>query len=161
MGRSRLPDIPGYNKLVKHITVYALGSQGDVRPYIALAIGLRRAGFRVRVATHEEFLPLIEGRGIEFAPVGGNPRDLLDEERAHRMLAAGENTLTFLRHFTKLLEPFFARLAADCGRAGEGTEAVVMSSIGIIGGFHQIALAKRIPYCTGMLQPVTPICAMM
>ncbi|MHB0935452.1 MAG: glycosyltransferase [Armatimonadota bacterium] len=139
-----------------HITIFALGSQGDVRPYIALAAGLRGAGYRVRMATHEEFLPLIEGRDIEFAPVGGNPRELLEDERAHRMLAAGENVLKFLGHFNKLLEPFFMEMTRDCVRATAGTDAVVLSSIGIIAGFHQIAEAMRIPYCVGLLQPVTP-----
>lgn len=139
-----------------HITIFALGSQGDVRPYIALAAGLRRAGYRVRMATHEEFQPLIQGRDIEFAPVGGNPRDLLEDERAHRMLASGENVLKFLGHFNKLLAPFFVEMTRDCVRAGEGTDAVVLSNIGIIAGFHQIAEAMRVPYCIGLLQPVTP-----
>lgn len=142
-----------------HITIFALGSQGDVRPYIALGIGLRRAGFQVRIATHEEFLPLIEGRGIEFALVRSNPRDLLKEDRAHSMLASGENVVRFLRHFTKLLEPFFVEMSRDCRAAGEGTDGVVMSNIGIIAGFHQIAEAQGIPYCTGLLQPVTPTAA--
>ena len=139
-----------------HITIFALGSQGDVRPYIALAAGLRRAGYGVRVATHDEFLPLIAGRDIEFVPVGGNPRELLEDDRAHRMLASGENVVKFLGHFNKLLEPFFTRMVADSTRATAGTDAVVLSNIGIIAGFHQIAEAMRLPYCIGLLQPVTP-----
>lgn len=37
------------------ITILAVGSRGDVQPYCALALGLQRAGHRVRVATHYNF----------------------------------------------------------------------------------------------------------
>jgi sterol 3beta-glucosyltransferase len=33
-----------------NITILTVGSRGDVQPYLALAGGLRRAGYQVRVA---------------------------------------------------------------------------------------------------------------
>lgn len=141
------------------VTVMAMGSRGDVQPFIALADGLQRAGYTARLVTHAEFYPLIKGRGIEFREIRGNPRDLLDDERAHTMLAAGGNPLKFLTNFKALLRPWFAQMVVDCARAGEGSDAVVLSNVGLIGGFHQIAQAMGVPYCSAVLQPFTPTSA--
>lgn len=43
----------------KRLVLVAPGSRGDVQPFVALAGGLRRAGYLVRVATHEAFRGLV------------------------------------------------------------------------------------------------------
>src|SRR5262247_4825401 len=59
------------------IVVMIVGSRGDVQPFIP--IGRRLAErHRVRVATHREFRPLVEQAGLEFYPLAGDPRDLMD-----------------------------------------------------------------------------------
>jgi len=146
----------GRASVIMRITITATGSRGDVQPYIALAVGLRQAGHAVCVATHDEFRPLLDGRGIEYAPVRGNPRDLLNDERAHSMLAAQGNALKFLREFTALLAPGARQMALDCREASRGSDAIVLSNTGLVAGFRQIAAALGVPYCTGLLQPVTP-----
>ena len=50
------------------ITILALGSRGDVQPYIHLGKGLKDAGHRVRVATFEAFAPMATAAGLEFLP---------------------------------------------------------------------------------------------
>ena len=60
-----------------HITCLTIGSRGDVQPYIALAKGLMKEGHKVRIATHGEYKDWIEGHGIEFGYVGGNPAELM------------------------------------------------------------------------------------
>jgi UDP:flavonoid glycosyltransferase YjiC (YdhE family) len=47
-----------------HITLIAPGSQGAVRPYVALGRGLHAVGHTVRVATHQNFAPLVTGCGL-------------------------------------------------------------------------------------------------
>ena len=54
------------------VAVLAMGSRGDVEPFLALAAGLRRRGHTVVVATHAEFAALVTGAGVEFAELGGN-----------------------------------------------------------------------------------------
>jgi len=138
------------------VTVMAMGSRGDVQPFIALAHGLRRAGQDVCLATHAEFLPLIDGRGIDFREIRANPRELLEHERAQTMLAAVENALAFLIHFTHLLKPFFTEMMRDGLRAAEGADALVLSNVSLIGGVHQVAEAMGVPYGAAVLQPFTP-----
>jgi sterol 3beta-glucosyltransferase len=59
------------------IVIMIVGSRGDVQPFIP--IGRRLAAqHRVRIATHPEFRPLIEGAGLEFYPLGGDPHQLME-----------------------------------------------------------------------------------
>lgn len=60
-----------------HITCLTVGSRGDVQPYIALCKGLLKDGHRCRIASHPEYRKWVEGYGIEFAEVGGDPAELM------------------------------------------------------------------------------------
>lgn len=47
-----------------------LGSSGDVHPFIALGLAMRRRGHRVTVLTNPLFQGLIESQGLEFLALG-------------------------------------------------------------------------------------------
>lgn len=58
------------------IVILVVGSRGDVQPF--LPIGRRLAWrHRVRLATHAEFRPMVEDAGLEFYPLAGDPRELM------------------------------------------------------------------------------------
>lgn len=61
------------------ITCLTIGSRGDVQPYIALCKGLLRDGHKPKIATHLEFGGWIKGHGIDFAPIDGDPAELMRE----------------------------------------------------------------------------------
>ena len=48
-----------------------------MQPYIALCKGLLAEGHRPKIATHAEFGDWVRGHGIEFAPVEGDPAELM------------------------------------------------------------------------------------
>jgi UDP:flavonoid glycosyltransferase YjiC (YdhE family) len=59
------------------VVIMIVGSRGDVQPFIP--IGQRLAErHRVRIATHRVFRSLIEDAGLEFYPLAGDPRQLMD-----------------------------------------------------------------------------------
>lgn len=60
-----------------HITCLTIGSRGDVQPYIALCNELAKDGHRTRIASHSEYKDWIEGYGIEFVGIGGDPAELM------------------------------------------------------------------------------------
>jgi hypothetical protein len=60
-----------------NIVIQAVGSRGDVQPFLALAKGLQQYGHRIRLATHPVFRDLVEGYGIEFFSIGGDPAELM------------------------------------------------------------------------------------
>jgi UDP:flavonoid glycosyltransferase YjiC (YdhE family) len=64
-----------------HITMFTLGSRGDVEPYVALGKGPVSAGYTVRLATHERYGPEIRDAGLEFSPTAGDPRQMMEEKQ--------------------------------------------------------------------------------
>lgn len=138
------------------ITVFGIGSRGDVQPYVALAEGLARAGHEVRVATHGFFAPLLEGRGVELHPVGDRPERVFEDPRIHSMMGAGMNGIKFAREFRALLEPLTRSIMADSIAACDGSDLVVLSNAEIVPGFHQIAEEMGARYCASLLQPLYP-----
>jgi UDP:flavonoid glycosyltransferase YjiC (YdhE family) len=60
------------------IVMMVVGSRGDVQPFVPIGRGIAAAGHRVRLATHEEFRPLVEKAGLEFYPLAGDPRELME-----------------------------------------------------------------------------------
>lgn len=77
------------------ITCLTIGSRGDVQPYIALAKRLMKDGHKVRIATHDEFKDWIQGHGVDFAPVAGDPAELMRICVEHGMF-----TFSFMREAT-------------------------------------------------------------
>jgi Glycosyltransferase family 28 N-terminal domain len=51
----------------------AIGTRGDIQPFIALGLRLREAGYRVRLASHAAFRSFVADAGLEFYPLGGDP----------------------------------------------------------------------------------------
>ncbi|KAF8253496.1 UDP-Glycosyltransferase/glycogen phosphorylase [Wilcoxina mikolae CBS 423.85] len=61
-----------------NIVIMVIGSRGDVQPFIAIAKVLKEQwGHRVRLATHGAFREFVQGFGIEFFDVGGDPSELM------------------------------------------------------------------------------------
>jgi UDP:flavonoid glycosyltransferase YjiC (YdhE family) len=48
------------------MAIIAPGSRGDLQPYLALGQGLKRAGYDVRLVTHENFKAFVTAHGVEF-----------------------------------------------------------------------------------------------
>lgn len=53
-----------------HVLLIALGSHGDVHPFVGIGLALRARGHRVQVATNPYFASLIQRVGLEFLPIG-------------------------------------------------------------------------------------------
>ena len=69
------------------ITILTIGSRGDLQPYCALAIGLKRAGHQVTIATHENFASFVRQFDLKFAPIAGNMQEFLQSKLLQRLIA--------------------------------------------------------------------------
>ena len=87
-----------------HITILALGSTGDILPYIALGKGLKKARYQVRFITFENFAPHVREGGLDFHPIPGDPRSLVAQ--------GGSNILTMARSFGSIAEEYTRALSA-------------------------------------------------
>jgi hypothetical protein len=59
------------------IVFLIVGSRGDVQPFLPIARRLAER-HRVRLATHAEFRSVVEGAGLEFFPLAGDPHELME-----------------------------------------------------------------------------------
>ncbi|KAJ2990972.1 hypothetical protein NUW58_g2700 [Xylaria curta] len=130
------------------ITCLTIGSRGDVQPYIALCKGLIAEGHKPRIATHTEFRDWIEGHGIEFAPVAGDPSELL-----RICIENGTFTWAFLREASANFRPWLEKLLESAYTACQGSDLLIESP-SAMAGIH-IAEALNIPYFRAFTMPWT------
>ncbi|XP_027352413.1 sterol 3-beta-glucosyltransferase UGT80A2-like [Abrus precatorius] len=58
------------------IVMLIVGTRGDVQPFVAIGKRLQVDGHRVRLATHKNFEDFVLNEGLEFYPLGGDPKVL-------------------------------------------------------------------------------------
>ncbi|BBN03348.1 sterol 3beta-glucosyltransferase [Marchantia polymorpha subsp. ruderalis] len=58
------------------IVMLIVGTRGDVQPFVAIGKHLQGYGHRVRLATHSNFREFVMTAGLEFYPLGGDPKVL-------------------------------------------------------------------------------------
>ena len=58
------------------ITLLTYGTRGDVQPFVALALGLQKAGHIVRLAAPQRFTDFAVEYAIPFVPLPGDPQEL-------------------------------------------------------------------------------------
>ncbi|XP_052201407.1 sterol 3-beta-glucosyltransferase UGT80B1 isoform X2 [Diospyros lotus] len=58
------------------IAMLVVGTRGDVQTFLAVAKRLQEFGHHVRLATHANFSDFVKSAGVEFYPLGGDPRVL-------------------------------------------------------------------------------------
>ncbi|KAI1385160.1 glycosyltransferase family 1 protein [Hypoxylon trugodes] len=130
------------------VTCLTIGSRGDVQPYIALCKGLMAEGHKPRIATHKEFKDWIEGHGIEFAPVEGDPSELM-----RICIQNGTFTWAFLREANSKFRGWLDELLASAFTACKGSDLLIESP-SAMAGIH-IAEALGIPYFRAFTMPWT------
>ncbi len=139
------------------ILAIALGSQGDVQPYVALAKGLQADGHSVRLMTHTNYEWLVTSHGIEFYPVKGNVQEIVESPEMRELLEKG-NFLAINAHTSKIAGEAAIEWIQGGVIACQGVDLIVA---GIGGLFVALALAEKlqIPLLPAFLFPFTPTTA--
>lgn len=122
------------------ITILAHGSRGDVQPYVALGIGLQRAGHTVRLAAPESFESFVTGYGLEFSPLAGDPTQLMRKA----VEKAGTNLLRIGPVVLEYVIPLAVQVLSDAREACQGTDVIIHSLLTTIVG-HEVAVQLDVP----------------
>ncbi|KAL1322404.1 hypothetical protein AAHE18_14G193000 [Arachis hypogaea] len=67
---------PYYDIHPLQIVMLIVGTRGDVQPFVAIGKRLQEDGHRVRLASHKNFKDFVLSAGLEFYPLGGDPKVL-------------------------------------------------------------------------------------
>lgn len=135
------------------ITLLALGSRGDVQPFVALGRVLRERGHSVRLAAVADYAPLAAAEALPFAPLVGEVGAYIDADAMGAMHRAGRAAL--VRRFFRDVPPLLTKLCADVQRASAGSDLLVASSLAQWAVGHLDAQA-RLPLAIAHFHPVYP-----
>jgi len=102
-----------------HLALAAVGSHGDVHPFVGLGLRLRERGHRVSVLTNEHFEPLVRNAGLEFISIATDAEyrqiaddpDLWNGRKA--FFAIARNIGALIERVYRKLEALHAGLAAS------------------------------------------------
>ncbi|MBW0480339.1 hypothetical protein O181_020054 [Austropuccinia psidii MF-1] len=131
-----------------HITCLTIGSRGDVQPYIALCQRLQADGHTCRIASHGEYRKWVEGYGIEYVEIGGDPAELMKI-----CVDNGMFTLGFLKEALSKFRGWLDELLITSYEACKGTDLLIESP-STMAGIH-IAECLEIPYFRAFTMPWT------
>lgn len=147
-------------------TILSVGSRGAVEPCVALGVGLKEAGHRVRVTTHTTFEELVEGRGLSFAPVSVDPRAMVEAlarpgmrpgsrsgARDQAQLPERVSARGAMNSYLQVLKPALYRAVGETVAACEDADAIIVYSAAFFG--YDVADSIGIPAIGVSLQPLT------
>jgi hypothetical protein len=121
------------------VTIFGLGTHGDVRPLVALGVALRQSGHEVRILAQQCFAKLVTEAGLLLVPLSGDVRGIADVVASDVV----EGRLRFATGARRLM----AETAGDW--AAEGLAAVAGADL-IITGTGAMSLAASISEVTGI-----------
>lgn len=141
----------------KRYCLLALGSRGDVQPFIALGCGLRTRGNTVVIAAAEDYRALVCQHGLEFAPLVGRIADLMDRAAVADALDGGPlGSLRLALRLRTDAAPLLNALFTDTLAAARGSDVLMVSTLGqYIGGSIAEALGG-ISVVTAHFHPYSP-----
>jgi len=155
----RLDRIPLENvsKELNPVVFLTSGTRGDVQPLTALARGLQSQGVAVRVAAPPAFQKIVEAGSVPYAPLEGNPSDLLTAPGKQSALTFNENNpLNGARSaldYLRAAQPVYAQMIENGWRVSQDASAIIIGLSTIWG--TSIAEALKVPCIGAFLQPVS------
>jgi sterol 3beta-glucosyltransferase len=131
------------------LTLVAVGSRGDVQPYVALGLGLQRAGFEVQFCADRLFEELVTSTGLSYTPITAAPMDMMQQNLSR--LGGPLNLISWLKsHFEPLARQFFS----DLETTTRNTDAILYSTLAFAG--YHVAEKQGVPALAVYNIPITP-----
>jgi sterol 3beta-glucosyltransferase len=139
------------------VRVLTTGSQGDVRPYVALGAGLQAAGHDVRIVAHPGFEGLVRRKGLDFAPIAGDPRDLAasGNAEARALHDRGRSLVRWWRAIKEIDAPLMRQRLRDTWDACQDADVIVTSTLPYLFGYAA-AMKRQVPLVRAFYFPVSP-----
>jgi UDP:flavonoid glycosyltransferase YjiC (YdhE family) len=132
------------------IVLNTFGSLGDLHPYVAIALELKRRGHQPVVATHGLYRERVEALGLEFAPVRPNGENWDDPAGVIReAMDAKRGSEVVLK---KLVLPYLREGRDDLLEAARGADLIVDHVLAFAAPL--VAASLHVPRVSTTLQPL-------
>ncbi|RWR96104.1 sterol 3-beta-glucosyltransferase UGT80A2-like protein isoform X1 [Cinnamomum micranthum f. kanehirae] len=140
------------------IVMLIVGTRGDVQPFIAIGKRLQDYGHRVRLSTHSNFKDFVLTAGLEFFPIGGDPKILAEYMVKNKgFLPSGPSEIPTQR---KQMKEIIYSLLSACNDPDAETgipfkaEAIIANPPAY--GHAHVAEALKVPLHIFFTMPWTP-----
>lgn len=135
-----------------NITILAIGSRGDVQPYLALSVSLQKAGHKVRLAVPPNFEAFVKDYGVAFAPLGEDIQAWLNTDQFKDALESG-SMLTYMRKLWQSAARIIQTSLSQAQAACQDAELIIYNGFSTPVGY---TLAEKNPALTATFNPITP-----
>ena len=130
------------------ILISTLGSRGDTQPYLALAVGLQRAGHQVTLIAPRSFIEWIQSYGVAAYPVRFNPHEVMQS------LTKTKNPFQAMRAMRDVMNTGVMEAMDDGWQAAQAADCLIQTGTG--SGALEIANTRSIPVAFAYLIPMPP-----
>lgn len=135
------------------ITLLIAGTRGDVQPAIALGVGLKKAGYEVRLVTFESFRELAFEHDVDFRPIRLDMPAILAERGRPELFDNGAMAVRFLPEMLKVFNVMLEQMTIDFWEASPGSNVILG---GPATNWLGVAIAEKlgIPYVDSYVLPM-------
>lgn len=139
------------------IFLIALGTRGDVQPYIALGLGLEKAGHKVTICTTANFRGFVTEYGLAFEPTRDEIVELLNTDAGRAVFDGGKSLWKTIKIYVELFKKsaaFQMHMLEDTWTAAEKSkpDVIVYHPKGY--GAPHFAQKLGIPVILALLAPM-------
>ena len=139
------------------ILILTYGTRGDVEPLLALALGLKRSGMSVAIATSTRYAGWIGERGIAALPVSDDLLAMMDTPDGRMLVEGGAGTVARIKtglRMQKHAMPINVRMLFESAEAAEAFRPdLIVYHPKMFAGPH-IAEKLAVPAVMAVFQPL-------
>ena len=121
-----------------------------MQPYVALGVGLKKAGYQVSIPSSEVFRPLISEAGLEFIPIlGFDPMEFIRTPEIQAAVRVG-GQFNILFSLLRKARPLLESLFDEYWRNSESADILIASTL--VFGIPDCAEKRGIPLINAPIQ---------
>lgn len=136
----------------KRIALAVIGTMGDVQPFVALALTLRKRGFEVVLCTTGDFADFVTSHGIAFHSLGADIQAFLRQSQFDN--AMSRSMLLYAPKLLRQGQTILKEATRQLWTAAQGASAIIFN---LVTNFAiDIAEALDIPAVMAAFQPINP-----
>ncbi|WP_169972660.1 glycosyltransferase [Tautonia rosea] len=133
-----------------NVTILTVGTMGDVRPFVALGIGLKQAGHGVVLATGTNFEKFVTEHGLSFAPMQADFQAIIQSDEGKELLRG--SPIAAYRALRTTMPALVRRILDDSWSAAQGADCLIFHPK-VVGGWD-IAASLGIPAFESLYFPM-------